>query len=248
MSVALKWIEPEELGAYLKKGWTEVELRFEASGKYLIASPDEPASEPAKVECDFCCGDGEGGHDPNCLVIAPCEPAQPEPVAEEMLCPFCGTPPEIKSSDPGGRSEWIPEGSGLGSAGWIGPVMEASCRVCGVMRVPLSIWNKRTHAEQPAKVRMTEELQRVLEAAETQAAYHTSFTGENPALECREIRAAIAAVRAQAAEAGKVRMPKVRELLDHLYTEIGFSNKIDVLTQAAFAALDAVEGKGEGRG
>ena len=109
-----------------------------------------------------------------------------------------------------------------------------------------SFW--RTHAAQPAKVRMTEELQRVLEAAETQAAYHTSFTGENPALECREIRAAIAAVRAQAAEAGKVRMPKVRELLDHLYTEIGFSNKIDVLTQAAFAALDAVEGKGEGRG
>jgi len=231
MSVALKWIEPEELGAYLKKGWTEVELRFEASGKYLIASPDEPASEPAKVEttadriaADIAAGTFRG--------------AQPEPVAEEM-------PEAVHEAANYLRQEARYEVEGGLKRTVHGKQIRA--RVLNDAADALeSFW--RTHAAQPAKVRMTEELQRVLEAAETQAAYHTSFTGENPALECREIRAAIAAVRAQAAEAGKVRMPKVRELLDHLYTEIGFSNKIDVLTQAAFAALDAVEGKGEGRG
>ena len=191
----------------------------------------EPESEPAKVEttadriaADIAAGTFRG--------------AQPEPVAEEM-------PEAVHEAANYLRQEARYEVEGGLKRTVHGKQIRA--RVLNDAADALeSFW--RTHAAQPAKVRMTEELQRVLEAAETQAAYHTSFTGENPALECREIRAAIAAVRAQAAEAGKVRMPKVRELLDHLYTEIGFSNKIDVLTQAAFAALDAVEGKGEGRG
>ncbi len=58
-----------------------------------------------------------------------------------------------------------------------------------------------THAAQPAKVRMTEELERVLATAVHGAAAYMNAKMYGHA---EEARLAIAAVRAQAAEAGKV--------------------------------------------
>lgn len=109
----------------------------------------------------------------------------------------------------------------------------------------------RTHSAQPAKVRMTKELRRALDAAEAQAGWHMD-QGRPKTFD--EIDAAIAAVRAQAAEAGKVRMPKVRELLRSLVMECKLANSnplsanvnpyiLAPMLDAALAELDAVEGR-----
>ena len=183
------------------------------------------------------------------------EPAPPS----EMPCPFCGTQPEVKASDPNGRSEWIPEGSGLGSAGWIGPVMEASCRTCGVMRVPLAIWNNRS---QPAPaLRMTPELRHVLEAARESADVDENEFPDRPW--AKQTRAAITAVIAQASQPQRVAedsdrttyleelareesmycavLPKVREALIALSGCVNDRVNMDKVI-AALAELDAMEG------
>ena len=123
------------------------------------------------------------------------------------------------------------------------------------------IWRRkvaavRAQAAQPAKVRMTEELETVLTLAESAARFeerdHASFPYTRtfaPAW-----RTAIAAVRLQAAEAG-VKLPKVRELVKRArdagyHLRPSFPEWSELLLRnadAAEAELDAHE-KGEGRG
>ena len=104
----------------------------------------------------------------------------------------------------------------------------------------------RTHSAQPAKVRMTKELRRALDAAEAQAGWHMD-QGRPKTFD--EIDAAIAAVRAQAAEAGKVRLPKVREgislliwKIDNAQGDIAVEHYSEML-RSMMAELDAAEGR-----
>ena len=100
-----------------------------------------------------------------------------------------------------------------------------------------SFW--RTHAAQPAKVRMTKELRRALDAAEAQAGWHMD-QGRPKTFD--EIDAAIAAVRLQAAEAGKVTFTNARHYL--AITEAGANVNGNLrYWRAALAELDAAEGK-----
>lgn len=70
--------------------------------------------------------------------------------ADVEPCPFCGEAAEVRTDKPSRPPEYMTDreaqANGLGvSGGWLNlPVTEASCRACGVMRVPLSIWNKRS--------------------------------------------------------------------------------------------------------
>ena len=139
----------------------------------------EPASEGGKVECPNCGGEAayfDEHHDGYEFLCAPCKPAQPEPVAAEM-------PEAMRNA-------------------------ANSLRACAVKaRYPAilteradaleSFW--RSLAAQPApSVAMTEELERVLDAAEAQAGWHMD-QGRPESFD--EIDAAIASVRSQAAEA-----------------------------------------------
>jgi len=419
MSVTLKWIEPEELGDYLKKGWTEIELRaFSTSEKFLIASPEEPASEPAKVECPNCgaaveqpwahypggwrcptlpaqpeapglleavqrISDSIGwrstqGDDPTLYYCEFCseahpdwrnvphhdecpvfviraaiakattpmsnKPAQPEPVSaafategedqdeseplylpgenasstlpnrcrQRVQSPGCkpAQPEPVAASEERAlpTMQEIHDATTLVLANpllhkvfnWLAGVTASRAIFAEPASEGGKVEFKNCHHSCGASIRFEDGLQ---------AEYHDCQPAQpEPVAQCRarkgercdynlagqciycrefkpepvaeemphELRNAVAGLRlaatnysdgsvdgmqmniaadrlesfwrAQAAEGRKVRMPKVRELLDHLDTEIGFSNKIDVLTQAAFAELDAVEGKGEGRG
>ena len=96
----------------------------------------------------------------------------------------------------------------------------------------------RTHAAQPAKVRMTEELERVLKSSELAANHYSDV----------QLLSACKSVRAQAAEAGKVRMPKVRDgvtLLLHKAQRdprVGL-NHYETMLHEMLAELDAAEGR-----
>jgi len=106
---------------------------------------------------------------------------------------------------------------------------------------------------QPAPaVAMTEELEVVLRLA-AQHVEGWRQTYQSPEYR-KQMLSAIAAVRAQAAEAGKVRMPKVRELLRSLVMECKLANSNPLSANvnpyilapkldAALAELDAVEGR-----
>ena len=100
-----------------------------------------------------------------------------------------------------------------------------------------SFW--RSHAAQTAKVRMTKELRRALDAAEAQAGWHMD-QGRPKTFD--EIDAAIAAVRAQAAEAGKVRLPKVNEALWLLRKRAMEKKDLEVINEAQ-REVDAAEGR-----
>lgn len=154
-----------------------------------------------------------------------CKPAQPEPVAEEM-------PEAMRNA-------------------------ANSLRACAVKaRYPAilteradaleSFW--RSLAAQPApSVAMTEELERVLDAAEAHSGWHMD-QGRPESFD--EIDAAIASVRSQAAEAGKVRLPKVRIALDtmraHFEPNCQGQCRFPMVWEfciAALAELDAAEGR-----
>ncbi len=207
-------------GGYYDKAW-ELAKPAILARRALFGSP---ASEPAKVECPNCrqkVGPGwdHEVHDEQFT----CQPAQPEPVAAEM--------PDLQDAL---NDLWNAMG-----------VPRLDVREISVSEAIIrkAIEAISTHAAQPAKARMTEELEELLRWARDAAGNVGSLPYPSAQEDEKRIRMMIDKVRAQAAEAGKVRMPKVRELLDHLDTEIGFSNKIDVLTQAAFAELDAAEGR-----
>lgn len=193
MTVTLKWVALHEVSDYLAKGWREVKLEGGFSGysaKALMVSPEEPASEPAKVE----------------------------PVAAEM--------PEAVY------------------------IAANTLRASGHVTLADALLKEAWHT-QPAKVRMTEELERVLATAVHGAAAYMNAKMYGHA---EEARLAIAAVRAQAAEAGKVGMPKVLELLREWmdYEPLSDSDdgyfKLWERAKGILAELDAAEVKGEGRG
>ena len=91
---------------------------------------------------------------------------------------------------------------------------------------------------QPAKVRMTEELERVLATAVHGAAAYMNAKMYGHA---EEARLAIAAVRAGAAEAGKVRMPKIRKYLKQLSLGSMTRGEFEI-AEELLAELDAAEG------
>lgn len=212
-------------------------------GEWWSCHPAQP--EPAKVECPNCGGEmlGHDEHrefvpDPvaggNKFMAGPfwCErkPAQPEPVAVEM-------PEAVREAARILR---------VASKGYVGFTVSFLNSKADALE---SSW--RTDAAQPAKVRMTKELRRALDAAEAQAGWHMD-QGRPKTFD--EIDAAIAAVRSQAAEAGKVRLPKVRELLNSLVMECKIANSSPLsanvnpyilapMLDAALAELDAAEGK-----
>lgn len=213
MTVTSKWVALHEVSDYLAKGWREVQIKRGRIGcvdkAALMVSPEEPASKPAKVECPNCGGEAayfDEHHDGYEFRCAPCKPAQPEPVAEEM--------PEAVSVNTWQLEELLKYAdlaevslrTGFHPPEFLFEPADRSLRQCiDAIKEQRDQW--RTHSAQPAKVRMTKELRRALDAAEAQAGWHMD-QGRPKTFD--EIDAAIAAVRAQAAEAGKVRLPKVR--------------------------------------
>lgn len=137
----------------------------------------------------------------------------------------------------------------LGSPASEGGKVEPFCRYCAGYAVAAGerhhsyTCNRPRHQEKPAKVRMTEELETVLAVAEqAEVHFRTGFTMLSPR-SLSDIRVAIAAVRAQAAEAGKERLPMVRKFLERK----GWSCEQAQARLDALSELDAHE-KGEGRG
>ena len=59
MTVTSKWVALHEVSDYLAKGWREVKIIGGCDDAALMVSPEEPASEPAKVECPNCGEIGE---------------------------------------------------------------------------------------------------------------------------------------------------------------------------------------------
>lgn len=174
------------------------------------------------------------------------EPAQPEPVAAEM--------PEAVSVNTWQLEELLKYAdlaevslrTGFHPPEFLFEPADRSLRQCiDAIKEQRDQW--RTHSAQPAKVRMTKELRRALDAAEAQAGWHMD-QGRPKTFD--EIDAAIAAVRAQAAEAGKVRMPKVRIALDtmraHFEPNCQGQCRFPMVWEfciAALAELDAAEGR-----
>jgi len=236
----------------------------------------EPASEPAKVGyvCPKCGASEEGHYDCRARSYT-CKPAQPEPVAEvgnedcvkakqeglwlaKVLEPVAAEMPEAvrdcisslvqaaaDSDEPDDQFEYQRVAENLESF-W----RTHAAQVAFDLRTMTAKYdNERvlrerdasTHAAQPAKVRMTEELERVLASAfrESQSLHCPAGTSQN-------IQSDIAAVRAQAAEAGKVRMPtEIRTLLEMLRRDYprGEMKNSPEYQAAIWAALDAAEGR-----
>mgnify|MGYP001286152139 CR=1 FL=1 len=218
----------------------------------------EPASEGGKVEylCPYCgvatdgpthlrklehgaewtcnrrcsnCHAPSGDHElcERCESILKRQPAQPESVAAEM-------PEAVREAARILR---------VASKGYVGFTVSFLNSKADALE---SFW--RTHAAQPAKARMTEELERVLDAAEiAEEQARVAWVIQTP--RSRTLKAAIAAVRAQAAEAGKVRLPKVREGISLLIWKIdNAQGAIAVehysgMLRSMMAELDAAEGK-----
>jgi len=224
------------------RDWTG-EARYEAA--LSICEPiilarraifGEPASEGGKVECPNCHHEDTGhAWKVNGELRYSCKgwnkPAQPEPVAAEM-------PEAVRNAIH--RMRWIADHNcGPYFQEWGKPVREAADAL-------ESFW--LTHAAQPAKARMTEELERVLDAAEiAEEQARVAWVIQTP--RSRTLKADIAAVRAHAAEAGKVRLPKVREGISLLIWKIdNAQGAIAVehysgMLRSMMAELDAAEGK-----
>jgi len=189
-------------------------------------------NKPAQPEHLFTCRNCGKGYDcdegehyifaSGLYACLPPKPAQPEPVAEEMPPMPNAVHNLVLWSQMLAASQY---GSGFRSQ--IQTEIEA-----------FTEW-WRTHSAQPAKVRMTKELRRALDAAEAQAGWHMD-QGRPKTFD--EIDAAIAAVRLQAAEAGKVTFTNARHYL--AITEAGANVNGNLrYWRAALAELDAAEGK-----
>ena len=177
----------------------------------------EPASEPAKVECPNC---GKDKHDG--------EHIHPDSYLQEIpLAYVC----QKKPAQPEHVAEEMPEAVSRA----LDDLRSAHCYSTAFALN--SFW--RTHAAQPAKVRMTEELERVLATAVHGAAAYMNAKMYGHAEEARH---AIAAVRAQAAEAGKVRLPKVNEALWLLRKRAMEKKDLEVINEAQ-REVDAAEGR-----
>lgn len=204
----------------------------------------EPASEGGKVECPNCGGEAayfDEHHDGYEFLCAPCKPAQPEPVAEEM--------PEAVSVNTWQLEELLKYAdlaevslrTGFHPPEFLFEPADRSLRQCiDAIKEQRDQW--RTHSAQPAKVRMTKELRRALDAAEAQAGWHMD-QGRPKTFD--EIDAAIAAVRAQAAEAGKVRdIQPLLKLAKERYDILIRSGAHEVSTATPWRlAIDAAEGR-----
>lgn len=108
-------------------------------------------------------------------------------------------------------------------------------------------------AAQPVAVGMTEELEHILSIAERDLRYKEECFEDSARTEPDErierLRAAIAAVRQQAAQGRKVELPKVRELIGFLKIDAHAEffpqlfAKYEPMFDAALAELDATEGR-----
>ncbi len=160
----------------------------------------EPASEGGKVECPNCrqrVGPG-WDHEASPQRFTCCKTAQPEPVAAEM--------PEAVSVNTWQLEELLKYAdlaevslrTGFHPPEFLFEPADRSLRQCiDAIKEQRDQW--RTHSAQPAPaVAMTEELERVLDAAEAHSGWHMD-QGRPESFD--EIDAAIAAVRSQAAEA-----------------------------------------------
>lgn len=166
------------------------------------------------------------------------EPAQPEPVAEEM--------PEAVSVNTWQLEELLKYAdlaevslrTGFHPPEFLFEPADRSLRQCiDAIKEQRDQW--RTHSAQPAPaVAMTEELKRLLAICEDRAI----DADENEYPKSAEfIRADIAAVRAQAAEAG-IKLPKVRAYLER--ENAYFTNlRGNEMLLAAIAELDTAEGR-----
>lgn len=245
MTVTSKWVALHEVSDYLAKGWREVQIIGGPDDAALMVSPEELASEPAKVECPNCLHEDTGhAWKVNGELRYSCagwnKPAQPEPVAEEM--------PEAVSVNTWQLEELLKYAdlaevslrTGFHPPEFLFEPADRSLRQCiDAIKEQRDQW--RTHSAQPAKVRMTKELRRALDAAEAQAGWHMD-QGRPKTFD--EIDAAIAAVRAQAAEAGKVRLKLVRAYFKSLSKLPQYANKegSEFLAQM-MAEIDDAEGK-----
>lgn len=252
MTVTSKWVALHEVSDYLAKGWREVQIIGGPDDAALMVSPEELASEPAKVECPNCLHEDTGhAWKVNGELRYSCagwnKPAQPEPVAEEM--------PEAVSVNTWQLEELLKYAdlaevslrTGFHPPEFLFEPADRSLRQCiDAIKEQRDLW--RTHAAQPAKARMTEELERVLDAAEiAEEQARVAWVIQTP--RSRTLKADIAAVRAHAVEAGKVRLPKVREGISLLIWKIdNAQGAIAVehysgMLRSMLAELDAAEGK-----
>lgn len=102
---------------------------------------------------------------------------------------------------------------------------------------------ERTFAHPAPAVAMTPELERCLRECESCVqSVRDNLFGKDALADAAELEQAIAAVRSQAAEAGKVRMPKVRAIMNRLWSATGPEISDDQIT-AALAELNAAEGR-----
>lgn len=207
----------------------------------------EPASEPAKVECPNCGEEKESnplGHsyvaELGGEILYYCKPAQPEPSDtdaehEAAWREFKGKPERVAEEMPDLQDALNDLWNAMG-------VPRLDVREISVSEAIIrkAIEAVSTHAAQPAKVRMTEEFAAVLDFAADTCGMRPEEGWRESKL--KEIRPLIAAVRAQAAEAGKVRMPKVREFLEWA-KRMQFTADGENLHDASLAELDASEGK-----
>lgn len=233
------------------RDWTG-EARYEAA--LSICEPiilarraifGEPASEGGKVECPNCHHEDTGhAWKVNGELRYSCKgwnkPAQPEPVAAEM--------PEAVSVNTWQLEELLKYAdlaevslrTGFHPPEFLFEPADRSLRQCiDAIKEQRDQW--RTHAAQPAKARMTEELERVLDAAEiAEEQARVAWVIQTP--RSRTLKADIAAVRAHAAEAGKVRLPKVNEALWLLRKRAMEKKDLEVINEAQ-REVDAAEGR-----
>ena len=188
-----------------------------------------------------------------------CEPAQPEPVAEEMPeavrdCISSLVQAAADSDEPDDQFEYQRVAENLESF-W----RTHAAQVAFDLRTMTAKYdNERvlrerdasTHAAQPAPaVTMSPELALVLDECHDNACEYRRHADASPKSKAAkenaiadELAAAIAAVRAQAEEAGKVRLPKVRELFEHVQHYPMTVNGREIL-RLAIKEADAAEGR-----
>ena len=211
MTVTSKWVALHEVSDYLAKGWREVQIIGGPDDAALMVSPEELASEPAKVEC------------PNC---------------RENTYP---------------NRHDFPDGRYICQQAGTAKVEEPTDRPMDFNRSPfVKAQPEPAAAEMPEAVLVnTWQLEELLKYADlAEVSIRTGFAPPSflgvdlPYL----LRNAIAAVRAQAAEAG-IKLPKVREGISLLIWKIdNAQGAIAVehysgMLRSMLAELDTAEGR-----
>jgi hypothetical protein len=266
MTVTSKWVALHEVSDYLAKGWREVQIKRGRIGcvdkAALMVSPEEPASEPAKVEpataisphgvwrCE-CCAEIADPMDPRFRWNGECWQHHHAEAQTHFDCRFFGPQPEPVAAEMG-DDEVAGRASAAYRLRWEGKLAGSLEDAAQAAYFDGFVAGQRTHTVQPAPaVAMSPELALVLDECHDNVCEYRRHADASPKSKAAkenaiadELAAAIAAVRAQAEEAGKVPVEAIRCLL--IRGSWGVDDEAYQAQKKAavwLAELDAAEGR-----